>query len=158
MVTDVSLAMRRATRALAYASVGVLGRLVAPTAPTPRAWRACAGCRDFASATSDESQQRLFEHYAMGLRGILASTDSLEDPSVMRRLRALRDDAPVALEHPSGARSSSRWRSATSSASPPRTLPRSAPSSTSPPPPPSADSSRTRPFAPPTVSSEASAS
>ena len=100
VVTDVSLAMRRATRALAYASVGVLGRLVAPTAPTPRAWRACAGCRDFASATSDESQQRLFEHYAMGLRGILASTDHLEDPSVMRRLRALRDDAPVALEHP----------------------------------------------------------
>ena len=76
VVTDVSLAMRRATRALAYASVGVLGRLVAPTAPTPRAWRACAGCRDFASATSDESQQRLFEHYAMGLRGILASTDT----------------------------------------------------------------------------------
>jgi Rps23 Pro-64 3,4-dihydroxylase Tpa1-like proline 4-hydroxylase len=36
----------------------------------------------------------------MGLRGILASTDDLEDPSVMRRLRALRDDAPVALEHP----------------------------------------------------------
>ena len=86
--------------ALAYASVGVLGRLVAPIAPTPRAWRACAGCRDFASATSDESQQRLFEHYAMGLRGILASTNNLEDPSVMRRLRALRDDAPVALEHP----------------------------------------------------------
>ena len=93
--------MRRATRALACASVGGRGRFVAPTAPTPSARRAC-GCwsRDFASAPSDESQQRLFEHYAMGLRGILASTDHLEDPSVMRRLRALRDDAPVALEHP----------------------------------------------------------
>ena len=45
-------------------------------------------------------QGRLLEHYAAGLRGILAEADDLADPALVSRLRALRDDAPVRLEHP----------------------------------------------------------
>ena len=94
----------------------------------------------------------------MGLRGILASTDHLEDPSVLRRLRALRDDAPVALEHPFwGAQFLAMafgHELGFASAHPPalRSIFNLAAAAAS------ADSSRTRPFAPPTVSSEASAS
>ena len=52
-----------------------------------------------ASTTSDDHQQRLFEHYAVGLRGILASVDNLDDARLAGKLRALRRNAPVKLEY-----------------------------------------------------------
>ena len=54
--------------------------------------------RSMSSITEDD-QQRLLEHYAVGLRGILAEHDDLTDPALTAKMRALRDDAPVRLEH-----------------------------------------------------------
>ena len=52
------------------------------------------------SAPTEAQQTALLEHYAMGLREILAETDNLSAPAVVDRLRALRERAPVALERP----------------------------------------------------------
>ena len=51
------------------------------------------------SSITEDDQQRLLEHYAVGLRGILAEHDDLTDPALTAKMRALRDDAPVRLEH-----------------------------------------------------------
>ena len=51
------------------------------------------------SSITEDQQQRLLEHYAVGLRGILAEHDDLTDPALTAKMRALRDDAPVRLEH-----------------------------------------------------------
>lgn len=53
--------------------------------------------RAFSSSISDDHQERLFEHYAVGLRGILASVENLDDAKLAGKLRELRDDAPVEL-------------------------------------------------------------
>lgn len=55
--------------------------------------------RAFASSTSDDHQERLLEHYAMGLRGILASVENLDDAKLAGKLRDLRDEAPVKLAY-----------------------------------------------------------
>ena len=92
------------------------------------------------------------------MRGILAEADDLADPALVSRLRALRDDAPVRLEHPF-------WGApflaiafghelGFAAARPPR----SAPCSISPSPPRSAASCRTTPCGPRTPSSDPSAS
>ena len=47
------------------------------------------------SSITEDQQQRLLEHYAVGLRGILAEHDDLTDPALTQKMRALRDDAPV---------------------------------------------------------------
>ena len=52
------------------------------------------------SAPTEAQQTALLEHYAMGLREILAETENLSDPAVVDRLHALRERAPVALERP----------------------------------------------------------
>ena len=51
------------------------------------------------SSITEDQPQRLLEHYAVGLRGILAEHDDLADPALTQKMRALRDDAPVRLEH-----------------------------------------------------------
>ena len=47
------------------------------------------------SSITEDQQQRLLEHYAVGLREILAEHDDLTDPALTQKMRALRDDAPV---------------------------------------------------------------
>ena len=51
-------------------------------------------------APTEQQQAALFEHYVIGLREILSTTDDLADPLVVDRLRVLRSSAPVALERP----------------------------------------------------------
>ena len=89
------------------AAASSVARRVASRARRGRAARGLSGAAtsarggaSSASAVSEESQGRLLEHYAAGLRGILAEADDLADPALVSRLRALRDDAPVRLEHP----------------------------------------------------------
>ena len=52
------------------------------------------------SSITEHDQQRLLEHYAVGLRGILVKHDDLADPALTVKMRALKDDAPVRLQHP----------------------------------------------------------
>ena len=41
------------------------------------------------SSITEDQQQRLLEHYAVGLRGILAEHDDLTDPALTAKMRAL---------------------------------------------------------------------
>ena len=52
-----------------------------------------------AAAADDERQQRLFEHYARGLRDMLAVTETheMDDAALVSKLEGLRDSAPDSL-------------------------------------------------------------
>ena len=63
-------------------------------------WTVRRSSTAFVGAPTEAQQAALFEHYAIGLRYILAQTEDLSNPAVVNSLRALRDTAPVALERP----------------------------------------------------------
>ena len=93
--------MRRAAAyAFARAVRASVSREVAPgtSRVAPLVAARHRGTRPMSSITEDQ-QQRLLEHYAVGLRGILAEHDDLTDPALTQKMRTLRDDAPVHLEH-----------------------------------------------------------
>ena len=58
-----------------------------------------SGSNSAAAGADDERQQRLFEHYARGLRDMLAVTETheMDDAALMSKLEGLRDSAPDSL-------------------------------------------------------------
>jgi hypothetical protein len=79
-------------------------RFVAATALRVSRTEVGSNCRWCSSASvgapTEAQQAALFEHYALGLREILAQTDDLAHPLVVDRVRALRESAPVVLQRP----------------------------------------------------------